>query len=92
LKAMNRSGKTKFVAFDSSDSMIEDLKGGTISAMVVQDPFHMGYEAVKTVVDKLNGKTPAKRMDLHARVITKADLDKPEIQQLLHPDISKYIK
>jgi ribose transport system substrate-binding protein len=92
LKAMNRSGKTKFVAFDSSDSMIADLNGGTISAMVVQDPFHMGYEAVKTVVDKLNGKTPAKRMDLHARVITKADLEKPEIQQLLHPDISKYIK
>lgn len=92
LKAMGRSGKTKFVAFDSSDSMIEDLRGGTIDAMVVQDPFGMGFEAVKSVVDKLNGKTPPKRVDLHARVIKKADLDKPEIKELLHPDVSKYVK
>ncbi len=92
LKARNRSGKTRFVAFDSSDSMIEDLQGGTIDAMVVQDPFHMGYEAVKSLVDNWSGKPPAKRMDLHAKVLTKADLDKPEIKELLHPDVSKYIQ
>jgi ribose transport system substrate-binding protein len=92
LKARNRSGKTKFVAFDSSDAMIEDVRGGTIDAMVVQDPFGMGFQAVKSLVDKLNGQTPPKRVDLHARVITKADLDKPEIKELLHPDVSKYVK
>ena len=42
-------------------------------------------EAVKTLVDKLNGKTPPKRMDLSARVITKADLDKPDVKALLNP-------
>jgi ribose transport system substrate-binding protein len=92
IKAMNRQGKTHFVAFDSADSLIEDTQAGIIDAMVVQDPFRMGYEAVKTLVDKLNGKTPPKRIDLHARVITKADLDKPEVKELLHPDISKYIQ
>ena len=92
LKARKREGKTHYVAFDSSDSLIEDMQAGIIDAMVVQDPFRMGYEAVKSVVDKLNGKTPPKRMDLHARVITKPDLDKPEIKELLHPDIAKYIQ
>jgi ribose transport system substrate-binding protein len=53
--------------------------------MVVQDPFKMGFEAVRTVVDKLNGKTPPKRVDLAARVIRKEDLEKPEIKQLLSP-------
>jgi len=85
VKSRGLSGKIHVVTFDSSEGLIEDLKGGTIDAMVVQDPFKMGFEAVKTVVDKLNGKTPPKQVDLAARVITKAELDKPETQQLLHP-------
>ena len=92
LKARNMGGKTKYVAFDSSDSLIEDMKDGIIDAMVVQDPFHMGYEAVKSIVDKWNGKVPPKRIDLHARVLRKADLDKPDVKELLHPDVSKYVK
>jgi ribose transport system substrate-binding protein len=85
LKSRSLSGKVKFVSFDSSDTLIEDLKGGTIDAMVVQDPFKMGFQAVKTLVDKLNGATPPKRIDLAARVVTKADLDKPDVHELLFP-------
>jgi ribose transport system substrate-binding protein len=85
IKSRGLSGKVKFVAFDSADSMIEDMKGGTIHAMVVQDPYYMGYTAVQTLVDKLNGKAPPKRMDLSAKVIKREDLEKPEIQKLLHP-------
>ena len=83
LKSRNLTGKVKFVAFDSSDTLVEDLKAGVIDAMVVQDPYHMGFEAVKTLIDKLNGVIPPKQIDLHARLIRKPDLDQPEIQQLL---------
>jgi ribose transport system substrate-binding protein len=85
LKSRGLAGKVRLVAFDSSDGMVEDLKAGVISAMVVQDPFRMGHDAVKTLVDKLNGQTPPKRIDLSARVITKADLEKAEVQRLLFP-------
>jgi ribose transport system substrate-binding protein len=71
---------------------VGDLKDGSIDALVAQDPFKMGYEAVKSVVDALDGKTPPKRVDLQAVVITKADLEKPEIQTLLNPDLKKYLK
>lgn len=91
LKARELNGKVKFVAFDSSDTMIEDLRGGTINAIVVQDPFKLGYEAVRTINDKLHGRTPEKKIDLSARVVTKDDLDKPEIQELLNPDVKKYL-
>ena len=90
LKSRGLSGKVKFVSFDSSDTLIEDLKGGTIDAMVVQDPFKMGFEAVKTLVDKLNGATPPKRMDLPARVVHKAELDQPDVHELLYPDVKKF--
>jgi ribose transport system substrate-binding protein len=92
LKERGLSGKVKLVAFDASEGLVEDLKGGTIDALVAQDPFRMGFEAVKTLVDKVNGKTPPKRIDLNAVVITKGDLDKPEIKALLFPDLKKYLR
>ena len=64
LKSRSLSGKVKCVGFDASDNLIDDLKDGTIEALVVQDPFKMGFEAVKTLVDKLNGITPPKQIDL----------------------------
>lgn len=85
LKARGLAGKIRLVTFDFSDAHVAALKDGTIDAMLVQDPYRMGYEAVHTLADKLNGKTPPKRMDLQARVILKSDLDKPEVQALLFP-------
>ncbi len=92
IKSRNLVGKVRLLAFDSSDGMIEDLKAGVIDAMVVQDPFRMGHDAVKTLVDKLNGQTPPKRIDLSARVVTRADLEKAEVQRLLHPDLKRWVK
>ena len=51
----------------------------------------MGYEAVNTLVDKLHGGNPPKLIDLSATVVTKRDLEKPEINALLFPDVRKYL-
>jgi DNA-binding LacI/PurR family transcriptional regulator len=51
--------------------------------MLVQDAFRIGYEAVSALARKLKGETPVQRIDLPARAILKADLEKPEIQRLL---------
>lgn len=86
VKARQLSGKLKLVTFDSSADLVEELKGGTIDAMVVQDPFRMGYDAVKTVVDKIEGKPVAKRVDLSARLVRRDDLAKPDVVRLLTPE------
>ena len=39
--------KTKLVGFDSDDKLIKLLKDGTIAALVVQDPYRMGYEELR---------------------------------------------
>ena len=46
----------------------------------------MGFDAVKTLHDKLAGRMVPKRIDLSARVILPTDLDKPEVQRLLAPE------
>lgn len=84
IKGRGLSGKVRLVTFDSSDGLIEDLRGGTIDAMIVQDPYKMGYQAVQSLVDRLNGKQIPKRIDLTAQLVRKADLEKPDIMRLLN--------
>ena len=91
IKARGLSGRMRFVAFDASEGMVDDLEGGTIDALVAQDPFRIGYEAVRTLVDKTRGKTPPRLIDLSARVITRADLARPDVHALLFPDLKKYL-
>lgn len=83
LVARGLGGKVKFVAFDANDTMLADLRRDVISATVVQDPYRMGYEAVRTLVDQFAGRKPPRRMDLNARVIDKSDLEKPDVIKLL---------
>ena len=92
IQSRGLAGKVKFVGFDFSDTIEKDLRAGVIDALVVQDPFNIGYTAVKVVVEKLNGGTPGKRVETPVHVVTLAELDRPEIDELLHPDLDSYLK
>jgi ribose transport system substrate-binding protein len=83
IKQKGLAGKVVLVGFDSSPNLIEDLKAGAIDSLIIQNPYRMGYDGVKTLVDKLNGKTPERRIDTGVRSVTKENLSSPEIQQLL---------
>lgn len=85
LKSRGVAGKVRFVGFDFSDAMVDDLRAGAMDAMIVQNPYQLGYEAVRTLHEKLSGREPAKRIDLPARAVTVAELDEPEIQRILKP-------
>lgn len=87
LKSRGLAGKVKLVGFDSSSSLVADLKSGVIDSLVVQNPYRMGYEAVKTIVDHLAGRTPPRRIDSGALLVTREDLGKPEVQKLLNPEL-----
>jgi ribose transport system substrate-binding protein len=91
LKGRRLSGKVRLVGFDFSERLVEDLNTGALDALVAQDPFGIGYQAVKTLVDKLNGKTPPRLVDMSAVLITKEDLAKPEVKALLFPDLKRYL-
>jgi ribose transport system substrate-binding protein len=71
------------VGFDTERALIDGLKEGTIDSLVAQNPFKMGYEGVKAVLAKLDGKEVPKRIDTGVALITQENLDTPEIQVLL---------
>jgi ribose transport system substrate-binding protein len=74
----------KMVGFDAEKALIDGLKAGEIDALIVQNPFKMGYEGVKAVVMSIQGKPVEKKMDTGVAVVTKDALDKPEIKALLN--------
>src|SRR5260370_391275 len=43
--------KIKLVGFDSSPTLLDDLRSGLIDSLVAQDPFKLGYEAVIAPVE-----------------------------------------
>jgi len=89
LTGRGRNGKVKLVGFDVNDAMVEALRSGTLHTTVLQDPFKIGFEAVKTVVDKLAGQTPPKRMDLRAVVVNAANMNNPDLKRLLQPELKQ---
>jgi ribose transport system substrate-binding protein len=83
LRQNNLAGKVKFVGFDTSPPLIEGLQKGEIDALVAQDPTRMGYLGVKACVDHIRGQKVENAIDTGARLITKDNLDTPEIKKLL---------
>jgi len=65
------AGKVKVVTFDNSDVHRAALNAGFLDVMLVQDPDRIGYEAVRSLALKLRGETPARRLDLPVRRITR---------------------
>ena len=62
---------------------MEGLKSGEIKALVAQNPKKMGREAVKALVAKMKGETVLAVIDSGAAIVTKENLETPEIQALL---------
>jgi len=85
IKAAGKTGHVKLVAFDAAEEEVNALKEGVIQALIVQNPFQMGYLGVKAAVDHLQGRPVAKRIDTGVTVVTSENLDAPEVQQLLNP-------
>ncbi|MBI5084691.1 MAG: substrate-binding domain-containing protein [Acidobacteria bacterium] len=86
LKGRGLNGRIRLVTNDSSDALVEEMRAGNVDAFIAQDPYGMAFQAVKTLVDKLEGRTPPGRIDMQPVVVTVGDLEKPEVRQMLHPE------
>lgn len=83
LKQSNLTGKVRFVGFDTSPALIESLRQGEVDALVAQDPRTMGRMAVTAAVNHLQGKPVEPMIDTGAAVVTRDNVDSPEIQKIL---------
>lgn len=88
----DRRGRVKLVGFDWSPALLDGLQSGLIDSLVIQDPFRMGYQAVTTAVRHLQGAQVTKIVDLEPRLIDLHNLNDPDVQTQLHPDLKRYLE
>jgi ribose transport system substrate-binding protein len=63
------------IAFDDSEAEIEALKKGVIKALIVQDPYKMGYEGCGIAIKALNGEDVPEYVDTGVKVVKKEDVE-----------------
>lgn len=89
IKQKGLAGKVKLVAYDAGDEEITALKDGIIQALVVQRPFVMGYEGVKTAIGAIKSHQVKSDKpvveDTGVSVVTMQNFNQPDIQKLLYP-------
>jgi ribose transport system substrate-binding protein len=90
LKARDLRG-VKLVGFDASEPLVQDLREGWIDALAVQNPFRMGYDAVRSIAAKLAGGMVPASIDTGVALVRREDLGRPEIHDLLFPAIDRYL-
>ena len=87
LEDASLAGRVTLVGFDATPAFEQAIRSGTLHAIIVQNPFNMGYMGVKTMVDHLAGTAVPKRIDTGVAVVTGKNLDQPEIRALVRPPV-----
>ncbi|MBV9219826.1 MAG: substrate-binding domain-containing protein [Methylobacteriaceae bacterium] len=75
------------VAFDSDAGELEHLKDGSIYALIIQDPYMMGFGGVWYGYAAAHGVRLPKNVDTGVGTVTKASMDDPKLAGLL--DVNK---
>ncbi|MDZ7378773.1 MAG: substrate-binding domain-containing protein [candidate division KSB1 bacterium] len=91
LRRQRLAGKVRFIGFDASPPLVEALRQGEIDGLVVQNPFRMGYLGVTVLCQHLQGQAVPKVIDTGVTLVTRANIDEPRIQELINPDLSKWL-
>ncbi|BDG45677.1 sugar-binding protein [Parageobacillus sp. KH3-4] len=74
VEQFHREKGTYIIGFDTLPETIRYLQKGTIHATVVQEPYEMGYRAVKMMVDIMKGNGVPSVTNTETKVIRKQDL------------------
>lgn len=83
LQSQGRAGKMKMIGFDAGELLLEGVRTGVVDSLVVQNPYKMGYEGVRALIAALDGQKVERRVDTGVTLVTKENLETPEIQALL---------
>nr|WP_322112151.1 ABC transporter substrate-binding protein [Arboricoccus pini] len=86
--AESKPKNLSLIGFDSDPKLVQFLKDGALAALVVQDPYRMGYEGIRTALAAAKGQSVPKNVDTGVTVITGATMDTPRAQELLNPKIN----
>lgn len=89
IKDNNAADRIPVVAFDSDPAENAALAAGTIDALVVQNPYFLGYQGVVEAAMSTQGRIPPAILDPGVTIADKDNMGKPEVKSLLEPPTAK---
>ena len=80
-------GTVDVVGFDSNVETVDLMQTGVVSALIVQNPYAMGYLGVEAACDLLGGETfdPEALLDTATQIVTRENMFSLEGQKALFP-------
>jgi ribose transport system substrate-binding protein len=89
VKQAGKTGKIVIVGWDAAPDEVTGVSNGEITALVVQNPFRMGYDAVNAVVKRIRQGIQPQSENTGVTIVTKANINQPQVQALLHTSCQK---
>ncbi len=84
--ALGLAGKIRMVGFDTNVKCIDLMRAGAVSALIVQNPYAMGYLGVETAWQLLEGGEETEGwLDTATTMIDPGNMFSPESQKALFP-------
>ena len=84
IRDLNRADRIQVVAFDSIVVSVGMLETGEVDALIVQNPYAMGYLGVETAANLMNGQTGGPSVvDTATTIVTRENMYEPESQKIL---------
>lgn len=84
LEQAKRTGAVKLIEFDASPKQVEDLRAGTIQALIGQEPLDIGRQGIDQAVAALNGRAVTKQIKTQLVAVTKDNVDRPDVAKYLY--------
>lgn len=84
IKEMGLASSTKVIAFDSNVVSVGMLETGEVDALIVQNPYAMGYLGVENAYNLINNiPLPEKQIDTSTIIVTRDNMYDPDYQKML---------
>ena len=84
VKALGAEDKVRAVGFDTNTVSVGMLETGEMSALIVQNPFAMGYLSVKCAAELVAGtRAEEKALYTAVTIVNRENMYDPDIQKIL---------
>lgn len=85
LNQAGKAGKIKLIGWDASPDEVTGVTSGAITALVVQNPFRMGFDSVTAMVQTVRTGQVASSEDTGVTFVTQQNINDPQVQAILNP-------
>ncbi|MGH3683729.1 MAG: substrate-binding domain-containing protein [Pseudonocardiaceae bacterium] len=85
LSQAGKTGKIKLIGWDAAPDEVKGVASGAITALVVQNPFRMGFDSVNAMVQTVRTGQISPNVDTGVTFVTQQNINDPQVQATLKP-------